>query len=267
MQKLSLTAGVSDAPVGTTRLVLCHRNAANGQFYVVNVLAKLATPDEQIGQSSVTLVAGLTVQIGSILYNTGNGYDLADGNDLAKLQDVVIATSAGDTSVTIMEYGYFQGAAGLTPGLPVYVQPSAKAVKTVTVGVNPVEGAILTVGSQAFTFTAGTPSTNQIQIGADVNTTAQNIFSVVSGVSSDITKCTAAVATNVVTLTGVTEGVDFVCTSGDSNVVIATTVPSAEKGHYTQTAPSVTGKWVQCIGWATTGTTIKFMPDTLAVQI
>ena len=55
--------------------------------------------------------------------------------------------------------------------------------------------------------------------------------------------------------------------AGASGLTVGGAVYVGTAGGFTQTAPSGTGKIVKCIGWATAATKIKFVPDTLAVEL
>lgn len=136
MQTAPYSAGGSSAPIGKNTVVIAYRNNNSGEFYVVNALAKMAVTTAEAGVSTVTLASGVSGSALNLLAinSAGDGtYVLADNADITTLQDVVIAkqngTGVGGT-IQVAEYGYVNGFAGLTVGVPVYVGTAGAITQT-----------------------------------------------------------------------------------------------------------------------------------------
>ena len=260
----TLTTGAASTIAGVARFVLGIRNAASDAFYPCWLRGAIKTVD--LAERTVTLSGSVTAL--DLLYLRSAGdYAKASAESLTMLQNIVCAKNTGSGSGIVYERGVVGGFSGLTPGGAVYVQLAEKAVKTITVSSNPAANDTLVVGGKTYTFVTGTPSTDQIQIGADAAATATNIATQIS-TDTATTLCTATAASEVVTATANNTGTDFACSQGTgATLTIATTTANVNRGQITQTAPTTTGKFVKCVGWALSATTIYFAPDTLAIQI
>jgi hypothetical protein len=91
------------------------------------------------------------------------------------------------------------------------------ATGTITVGAQPANNETVSINGQAITFVTGTPTGQQVQIGATTTVTAQALITLINE-NKQLYKVSASGATNAVTLTAVASG------TGGNSITLAETV-------------------------------------------
>ena len=98
-----------------------------------------------------------------------------------------------------------------------YARTAKVALNTLTDGVS-----FLRVGKKKYIFVAASPVGDQILIGVSVNATATNIAAKLTTDAATIGIATAVASTDTVTITGLSDGTNFICYTDDPTKIIVT---------------------------------------------